>query len=85
MKRRQSKFFTYLSYKNLGLETDIRKTIYEEVQKASMADMKKFFDEKVKGKKYTIMVLGDKNMIDMSTLKEYGSVEELSMEDIFGY
>ncbi|MBD78581.1 MAG: peptidase M16 [Crocinitomicaceae bacterium] len=79
------KFFTYLSYKQLGLNNDVRKTIYEEVQKADMASMKSFFDTHVKGRSYTIMVLGDRNQIDKSVLEKYGPVTELSMEDIFGY
>jgi len=82
---KDSKFFTYLSYKELGINTDYRKTIYEEVQKADMASMKMFFDTRVKGKPYTIMVLGDRTKIDKSTLEKYGPVTELSMEDIFGY
>lgn len=84
-KIKDKKFFAYLASKNLGLDYDSRKTVYEEVQKASMEDMRNFFNQKVKGRKYTIMVLGDRNMIDRSTLEKYGPVKELSMEDIFGY
>lgn len=84
-KVKDRKFFTYLSYKNLGIDYDIRKTIYEEVQKADMDAMQNFFDKRIKGKKYTIMVLGDRDLIDQEVLKSYGPVKELTMEDIFGY
>tara|TARA_B110000285_G_C15135857_1_gene626838 strand:+ start:154 stop:3120 length:2967 start_codon:yes stop_codon:yes gene_type:complete len=82
---KDSKFFTYLSYKQLGINTDYRKTIYEAVQNADMASMKTFFDSKVKGKPYSIMVLGDRTKIDKSILGKYGQVTELSLEEIFGY
>jgi predicted Zn-dependent peptidase len=84
-KIKDRKFFTYLSYKNLGIDYDIRKRIYEEVQKASMEDMQAFFDAHIKGNEYTIMVLGDKELIDKKVLEKYGSVEELSLEQLFGY
>ncbi|MGB0390221.1 MAG: M16 family metallopeptidase [Salibacteraceae bacterium] len=84
-KVKDRKFFTYLSYKNLGIDYDIRKTIYEEVQQADMNGMQAFFDKRIKGKKYTIMVLGDRDLIDQEVLKTYGPVKELTMKDIFGY
>ncbi|MBE2226952.1 MAG: hypothetical protein IAE93_06410, partial [Ignavibacteria bacterium] len=48
-------------------------------------DIKKFQADNVKDSKYTIMVLGDKNKLDIETLSKYGSVKYLTLEEIFGY
>jgi hypothetical protein len=39
----------------------------------------------VKGRCFTYLVLGDKTKIDYGFLESIGSVQELSIEDIFGY
>jgi predicted Zn-dependent peptidase len=67
------------------MDYDYRKEVYNAVQNASMEDMQAFFNEHVKGRNYTIMVLGNKDLVDKSILEEYGSVEVLELEDIFGY
>lgn len=79
------KFFMYLGNLKRGIDYDYRKDVYEAVQKASMEDMAKFFDEHIKGKNYTIMVLGDKERVDMKVLEKYGPVTMLTLEDIYGY
>lgn len=79
------KYFYYLSNQKLGLDYDYRENIYNTVQKANMEDMQMFFDSHIKGKNYTIMVLGNKDKVDMNILKEYGNITMLTMEDIFGY
>jgi len=76
---------SYLSAQKLGLNHDIRKDIYEMAKTITIDDIKKFQAENVKDSKYTIMVLGDKNKLDIETLKEYGNVKYLSLEEIFGY
>ena len=37
------------------------------------------------GKKYTILVLGDVKKLDFNILKKYGQVQQLALEDVFGY
>jgi len=76
---------SYLSAQKLGLNHDIRKDIYEMAKTITIDDIKKFQAENVKDSKYTIMVLGDKNKLDIETLKKYGNVKYLSLEEIFGY
>jgi hypothetical protein len=39
----------------------------------------------MKGKPYTILVLGKKDGLNIKTLEKYGKVSYLSLEDIFGY
>ncbi len=76
---------SYLSAQKLGLDHDIRKDIYEKAQTLSLDDIKKFQAENIKDSKYTILVLGDKNKLDIATLSKYGTVKYLTLEEIFGY
>ncbi len=77
--------FDYLNAKKLGLDYDVRKNIYDMIPDISLNDVKNFQETYVKGRKYTILVLGDENKIDMKTLESYGPVTKLSLDEIFGY
>jgi hypothetical protein len=50
-----------------------------------MSDIKLFQEKYVKDRNYTILVLGDKNKLDMNTLEKYGKVQFLTLDEIFGY
>jgi predicted Zn-dependent peptidase len=69
----------------MGLDHDIRKDIYDKVQTMTIEDIQKFQNDYVKDSKYTILVLGDKNKLDIKTLEKYGTVRYLSLEEVFGY
>jgi len=77
--------FDYLNAKKRGLDYDIRKDVYQQVPAISLKDVKDFQEKNVKGRKHTILVLGDKDKIDMKVLEKYGKVKELSLEQVFGY
>lgn len=77
--------FSMLNAKKLGLDFDIQKEIYNEVPKLTMKDVVDFQKENVKGRNYTILVLGDKDKINMDVLKKYGKVKTLEIKEIFGY
>jgi predicted Zn-dependent peptidase len=74
-----------LAAEKLGLDYDIRKDIYEKAQTLTLDDIQKFQTEHVRGSKYTILVLGDKNKLDAKALEKYGTVKYLTPEEIFGY
>jgi predicted Zn-dependent peptidase len=76
---------TYLASQKLGLDHDIRKDIYEKALNMTLDDIKNFQEKNVKGSSYTILVLGDKNKLDIGTLEKYGKVKFLTLEEIFGY
>ncbi len=78
-------FFTYLYNKQRGIDKDYRENVYEGVKNFSLADVKTFFNSRIKGKQYNYLVLGDKDLVDMEALAQYGEVEELSLKDIFNY
>lgn len=77
--------FSYLSGKKLGLDYDIRKDIYDKVNNYKIEDLKQFMDTNIKDKKYTILILGDKNKLDKEVLEKFGKIKYLTLEEIFGY
>ena len=77
--------FNYKNAQRLGLNYDIRKDIFEKVPGMKFEDVKAFESSHIKNKKYTVLVLGKKESLDMKTLEKYGKVNFLSLEDIFGY
>ena len=77
--------FNYQNALKLGMNTDSRKLIYNQIDQISLADIKKFEEENLKNKKWNIKLIGSKDKIKLEELKKYGKVVELSMKDIFGY
>jgi len=82
---KENVLFNYERAQKLGLDYDIRQDIYKKVPTMTLNDVKSFQNKYVKGDKYTIMVLGDKNKLDIPTLEKYGKVTFLNLSDVFGY
>jgi len=78
-------YWQYESARDLGLDYDVNKNIYEEVKSMTLNDLKAFFDVHIKGKSYHICVIGKKDNIDLNVLQSMGEFQELSLEEIFGY
>lgn len=76
---------TYLTLQRLGVNYDIRKDVFTRVPEMKFADLKAFQEKMIKDKKYTIMVLGKNDKLDMNVLGNYGPVKALKLEDVFGY
>lgn len=77
--------WAYLGARDLGLSVDSRKALFEQAQTLTLADIKAFQEKWVKGRKYSYVVLGDEKDLDMKGLSEYGPIQKLSQEEIFGY
>jgi predicted Zn-dependent peptidase len=77
--------FNYEAAKKVGLDYDIRKDIYSKVPALTFDDIKTFEQTHLKEKKYTTLVIGKKESLDMKTLEKYGKVTFVSLEEIFGY
>jgi predicted Zn-dependent peptidase len=78
-------FWTYEDVKRKGLNHDYRRDVYNHVKGMTMDELQEFFDQHIADRNYTILVLGDKEMLDMAYLQSLGEVKELSLTDIFGY
>ena len=77
--------FNYEEACRLGIDYDIRKNIYEHAATMTLEDIEKFHQKHFRDKKHVMLVLGKKENLDMNTLKKYGGVKQLSLEEIFGY
>ncbi len=83
--KRSSLFWRYLNAKELGRDYDLNKEVYPKIQKLKLKDLKEFFNQNIKGRNYTFLVIGNKELVDVNVLKEMGEYKEVSLEEIFGY
>lgn len=77
--------FNYEGAKKFGLDDDIRKEVYAKIPALTLADIKTFDQNHLKGKQYNVLAIGKKDALDLKTFEKYGKVTFLSLEDIFGY
>jgi len=77
--------FNYEEALRMGHRDDIRKHIYIEVPAMSLDDIADFHKKHFCDKKQVMLVLGKKSNLDMETLKQYGTVRELTLKEVFGY
>jgi zinc protease len=78
-------YWTYRSNLDRGIENDMRQAQYEVIKTSSPEDLKAFQEKFVKGRAYTILVLGDRSKVSFEYLQSLGEVKELSLEEVFGY
>ena len=76
---------SYLNAQQRGLDYDLNKVIYEKVPALTLDDVVKFQQEYVKGKPYTIGIVGRTSDMDLKSLLDYGTIKQVSTEEIFGY
>ena len=77
--------FSYEDALRLGHDHDIRKDIYEATGTMSLNDVEQFHKSHFNNRKRVMLVLGKKKNLDMATLRKYGTVKELKVDEIFGY
>ena len=75
----------YIYYKNLGLDYDLRKSIYEALPSLTLQDVVKFEKENMVGKPYRMVILGDEKNLDIKALEKIAPVKRLTQEEVFGY
>jgi predicted Zn-dependent peptidase len=76
---------SYLNDKEYGRKENTQKQMYEQLQKMTFEDIKAFSEKNLKGQKRVYVILGSKDQIDFEALKKFGDIEELTLEEIFGY
>ena len=84
-KIKDQKYFFYLSNLKKGMNYDSRKDTYDYIKTAKQDDLVNFFESKIKGNTYTLMIMGNKEDLDLESLKKYGAITEISLEELFGY
>ena len=78
-------FWTYMSNKDKGIDYDLRKPIYETVQKLELSDIQDYFNKHIQSANYSVLVVGKKDKIDFKYLNSIAQVKEISLEELFGY
>ncbi|MCA0428892.1 MAG: insulinase family protein [Bacteroidetes bacterium] len=77
--------FAYLSAMDLGLNYDIRKTVFDKLPSLNFDEIKKFQNETISNKPTTIVVVAKKENIDTKVLEKYGTIKFVTLKEIFGY
>jgi predicted Zn-dependent peptidase len=77
--------FDYLNLKRKGINYDIRKVTFENIDKLGYKDIKAFHDSEFKNKPFTYCVVASEKRVSDDDLKKYGDLTKLSLQDIFGY
>ncbi len=75
----------YLKAEKMGVNYDLRTSIYDNVKNFQMNDLIKFHNNYIKNENHIIMVLGNQTNLDLEILKQYGEIHFLTLEDVFGY
>jgi predicted Zn-dependent peptidase len=71
--------------RRLGLNYDVRKSIFDKVQTMTFADVQKFQQTYVKNVPLSLLIVGKKELLDTKTLEKYGQVKYLTLKEVFGY
>ncbi len=82
---RENVLWSFERARKLGLDHDIRRDVYNEVPTITFDQLANFQKQNVANHKYAIAVIGSKSKVDMKALSQFGDIQELSLEDIFGY
>jgi len=77
--------YNYLAAERRGLNEDIRKSIYQNADKLSYADLKKFHDDNMAAKPYTYCIVASEKKLKADDVQKIGAVKKLSLDEIFGY
>ena len=78
-------FDTYFDAKDLGINYDKRKKIYEQVQDITLKDIVAFQQKNVKGLHYRSVFAGDPKGLSNEELQRLGNVKTLTAHEVFGY
>ena len=76
---------SYLNAQRRGLDYDLNKVIYEKVPALTLDDVVKFQQEYVKGKPHNYGIVGRTGDMDLKGLAGYGTIKNVSTDEIFGY
>ena len=77
--------YSYLTAQELGLTEPREKQIFEKVGNLTMDDLLATHAKWIKDRTYVYAILGDPTDLDMGFLKTLGPVQQVTLEEIFGY
>lgn len=80
---RDNIFWTWESYQRLGIDYNLEKQVYDEVQKMTLKDLVMFFNKEIKGNNYTYVLIGNEKDLPLDYMKKYGEVKKLTPNFLF--
>lgn len=78
-------FFNNLRLKKLGIDYDLRKDMFDEIQNLDLSGLTQFYNEKIKPVDFNVAIIGKRENLDKNAVEKMGSFEELTLEEVFGY
>ena len=77
--------YSYLTAQELGLTEPREKQVFEKVGSLTMDDLLATHAKWIKDRTYVYAILGDASDLDMNFLRTLGPVQQVTLEEIFGY
>jgi len=78
-------FWTYESLKRRGLEHDIREDVYQDIEQMTIGDLVAFFNENVRDTRYSLVIIGNKDDLDLESIQKLGELEEMDVDYLFNF
>lgn len=78
-------YFNQLALAKLGINYDIRKDTYAEIESLTLPSLTNFYNQEIKALKYNTAIIGKKENLNMDAINKMGDFKEVSLEEIFGY
>lgn len=78
-------YWSWESAQRRGMNEDMNRVIYPQIQQSSMDGLVSFFNDHIKGKHYTFLAIGKEGALDLKALEKLGPVKQLTIKDLFGY
>jgi len=82
---RDDVLWSYLNAKKFGYDTDSQKEVFEKAQAMTLDDVKAFQEKYIKGLAHTYCILGDTKSLNQKDLNSFGKIQQLNLEELFGY
>jgi hypothetical protein len=77
--------FEYYNAQKFGHKINNKTAKYNQFKKIGLNEVGDFQQSVIKGLPATYLVIGKRENMDFKVLEKYGKVEELKLEDVFGY
>ena len=82
---RTAPFFDLMEARQMQIKAPMEKVRYEQMQGVSMEHIQRLHKAQLSDLQYTIVIIGDRNRLDMEFLESIGEFQEMDLEALFGY
>ncbi|MBL7924024.1 MAG: insulinase family protein [Bacteroidia bacterium] len=76
---------SFHALRKMGISEDFREELFWKISALKLKDVEAFHARYLKGKKYRIALIGNKEKVDLKVLEKYGPLTELELNNVFGY